>query len=72
MISLPQLLSLLVHSAKQMLRDLFVDLLIDRLALWQELTVDNAEILRRLLHEARFEGVESIKKGRNDGAEGHP
>ena len=55
-----------------MLGDLFVDLLIDRLALWQELTVDYAEILWRLLHEVRFEGVESIKKGRNDGAEGHP
>ena len=55
-----------------MLRDFFVVLLIDRLALWQELTMDNAEILRHLLHEIRFEGVESIKKGRNDGAEGHP
>ena len=27
---------------KQMPQDLFVDLLIDRLALWQELTVDHA------------------------------
>ena len=40
-----------------MLQDLFVDLLIDRLTMWQELTVDNAEILRRLLNGARFDCV---------------
>ncbi|CAM1318950.1 Uncharacterised protein r2_g2711 [Pycnogonum litorale] len=32
----------LAHRAKQMPQDLFVDLPIDRLALWQELTVDDA------------------------------
>ena len=39
---LPQLSSLLAHWAKQKLQDLFVDLLTDRLALWQKLTVDDA------------------------------
>ena len=54
------------------MQDLFVRLLIGRLALWQEFTMDNAQSLRRLLNGARFESVESIKKGRNDGAGGHP
>ena len=57
---------------KQTLQYLFVNLLIDRLALWQALTVDNAEILRRLLHGARFEGVEGHQEGCNDGDEVHP
>ena len=39
---LPQLSSLLAPWAKQKLQDLFVNLLIDRLALWQEPTVDHA------------------------------
>ena len=40
---LPQLLSsLLAHWAKQTPQDLFVDLLTDRLALWQKLTMDDA------------------------------
>ena len=39
---LPQLSSLLAHWAKQTPQDLFVDLLIDRLALWQKLTMDDA------------------------------
>ena len=43
---LPQLSSLLMHWAKQKPQDLFVDLLIDRLALWQEPTVDNASDIK--------------------------
>ena len=39
---LPQLLPLLAHWTKQMLQYLFVDMLVDRLALWQELAVDDA------------------------------
>ena len=39
--ALPQLSSLLVHWAKEMPQDLSVDLLIDHLDLWQELTVDD-------------------------------
>ena len=44
--SLSQLSSLLAHWAKQTLQDLFVDLLIDRLVLWQELTVDDACLIK--------------------------
>ena len=44
----------------------------DRLAMWQELTVDNAKILRLLVHGARFEGMEGHQEGRNHGSDGHP
>lgn len=39
---LPQLSSLLPHWVKQTSQDLFANLLIDHLTLWQELTMDNA------------------------------
>ena len=40
---------------KQKLQDLFVDLLIDRQALWQELTVDDAsDIEERDQHDFDF------------------
>ena len=52
---LPQLSSFLAHWAKQKPQDLFVDLLIDRLALWQELTVDDAsDIEERDQHDFDF------------------
>ena len=52
---LPQLSSLLAQRAKQKLQDLFVDLLTDRLALWQELTVDDAsDIEERDQHDFDF------------------
>lgn len=41
-IFLPQLSLLLAQWTKQTLQNLFVDLLIDRLAMWQDFTVDGA------------------------------
>ena len=52
---LPQLSSLLAHWAMQKLQDLFVDLQVDRLALWQELTVDDAsDIEEHDQHDSDF------------------
>ena len=49
------------------MHELFENLLIDHLALWQALTVDNTK-----LHGECFEGVEGHQEGCSDGAEVHP